>query len=277
MHSSTDGDCVKPTAYLTTAMACAMGIATPLIAAPVGDTLVWSDEFGTDGLPDPTHWAYDTEANASGWYNHELQYYAPARVENAVVADGHLRITARHESLTNAADYGGQAYTSARLITRGLASWTYAYIEVRAKLPCGAGTWPAIWMLGEAGDWPRSGEIDIMEQVGADPTGIFSTVHMQASAGTSGDGGRLDVPDACTAFHIYALTWTRDALVMAVDGTPVHRYANPHTGPDAWPFDAPQDLLLNLAIGGDMAGAVDDTIFPVTFDIDYVRVYQTRD
>ena len=138
----------------------------PTSNAPADYSLVWADEFDKDGLPDPKNWVYDTEANRSGWYNNELQYYAVERLENSRISAGNLVITARKEKLESASDYGGQQYSSARLITRGKASWTYGFFDVRAKLPCGAGTWPAIWMLGTAGAWPAAGEIDIMEQVG---------------------------------------------------------------------------------------------------------------
>ena len=118
-----------------------------------------------------------------GWYNNELQYYAAARAENAVVS---RRPAADHRACrrrcASAADWGGQRYTSARLITRGLAAWTYGFFEVRAKLPCGRGTWPAIWMLGTAGPWPVAGEIDIMEHVGSNPGRVFGTVHTPRSA-----------------------------------------------------------------------------------------------
>jgi beta-glucanase (GH16 family) len=241
---------------------------------PAGYVLVWSDEFDQPGLPDPAKWAYDTERNRAGWYNNELQYYAANRSENAQVRDGRLHITARLESLTSAPDWGGQRYTSARLITRGLASWTRGFFEVRAKLPCGQGTWPAIWTLGTGGRWPADGEIDIMEQVGSNPTRVFGTVHTAAFHAGAGVSGATQVPDACTAFHDYQMTWTDDAIEFAVDGKPHHRYANPRTGRAAWPFDAPQYLLLNIAIGGVLGGTVNDRIFPVTMEVAHVRVYQ---
>lgn len=244
-----------------------------LAAVPAGYKLIWSDEFDRDGSPDTANWLYDTEANRTGWYNNELQYYAADRLENAAVGGGRLVITARREALVNAADYGGQSYTSARLITRGKAQWTYGFFEVRAKLPCGAGSWPAIWMLG-TGKWPDAGEIDIMEHVGNDPGTIHSTVHNRATAGTSGNGNSVKLPDACNAFHRYQLEWTQDALRFAVDGRLIHRYTRADAAPAGWPFAKPQYLLLNLAIGGDMAGKVDDRILPQRFEIDYVRVYQ---
>ena len=240
---------------------------------PANYSLVWSDEFNVDGLPDATRWDYDTERNRLGWFNNELQYYAAARFENTVVTGGRLRITARRESLSSAADWGGQRYTSARLITRGKAQWTYGFFEVRAKLPCGRGTWPAIWMLGSGGVWPDDGEIDILEQVGSNPSRVFGTVHTLQSGG-NGTGGAIQVPDACTAFHDYQLHWTRDEISIGMDGTTYYRYANPRSGRNTWPFDAPQFLLLNIAIGGTLGGAVDDTIFPVTMEVEHVRVWQ---
>ena len=241
---------------------------------PAGHVLVWSDEFDQAGLPDPSHWDFDTDRNAAGWYNNERQYYSRARAANAVVADGKLLITARKEDLSSAADWGGQHYSSARLITRGKADWTYGFFEVRAKLPCGAGTWPAIWTLGSGGRWPQDGEIDIMEQVGSNPNRVSGTVHTQAGSGGNSKGGATQVTDACTAFHNYQMTWTADAIEWGVDGVNYFRYANPRSGNAAWPFTAPQYLLLNLAIGGDLGGAVDDRIFPVTLQIEHVRVYQ---
>jgi beta-glucanase (GH16 family) len=245
----------------------------PVSNAPAGYSLVWADEFDQNGLPNPDHWMYDTEANRTGWYNNERQYYAVKRAENSRVSDGKLLITARKETLESAADYGGQAYSSAPLITRGKASWTYGFVEVRAKLPCGAGTWPAIWMLG-AGAWPAAGEIDIMEQVGNNPSSIEATIHNTSTAGTSGNGSQTKLDDACTAFHNYQLTWTHERLTIGVDNRPFHTYPNQHNGFETWPFDLPQYLILNLAIGGDMGGTVDDAIFPRSMELEYVRVYQ---
>jgi beta-glucanase (GH16 family) len=243
--------------------------------APPGYALIWSDEFNVDGLPDPGKWAYDTEANATGWYNNERQYYSAGRLENSQVSNGVLSIIARKEALTQAADYGGQQYTSARMITRGKASWTYGFIEARAKLPCGLGTWPAIWTLGTNGSWPAAGEIDIMEHTGNNPGRIHGTLHMQATAGTGGINGQTTVATACSAFHNYQMTWTPQSITFGVDGTVYHSYANPGQGSASWPFDQPQYLLLNLAIGGNFtSGVIDDSIFPVRLDMDYVRVYQ---
>jgi beta-glucanase (GH16 family) len=246
------------------------------IDAPAGYELVWADEFDTEGLPDPSNWEYDTEANATGWYNNELQYYAVGKPEYSRVENGRLIITARKAALTDEPDYGGQEYTSARLITRETANWTYGFFEVCAKLPSGVGTWPAIWMLGTGSSpWPANGEIDIMEQVGKNPTEITATVHTAATEGTFGIGGETAIDDADAAFHRYQLTWTPYSITIGVDDEPYFTYENPGTGRDEWPFDSPQYLLLNLAIGGDMGGPiVDDDIFPAVMEIDYVRVFQ---
>jgi beta-glucanase (GH16 family) len=243
---------------------------------PANYKLVWSDEFDVPGLPDSTKWNYDTFRNPLGWYNNELQYYSANRLANARVEKGLLIITARKEDLTTAADYGGQHYTSARLVTNNKASWTYGFYEIRAKLPCGLGTWPAIWTLGTGGRWPDDGELDILEQTGANPTTILGTTHSVDSGGP-GIGGRTTLTDACSAFHNYQMTWTADYVAFGVDNVNYFRFDNPKTGDKkAWPFDAPQYLLLNLAIGGAMGGTVDDSIFPVQMEVDYVRVYQPK-
>ena len=248
----------------------------PVQQVPVGYELVWADEFGRDGPPDPTKWSYDTHANKQGWYNKELQYYSARRLKNARVKDGRLLITARRETLATQPDHGGQRYTSARLMTQGKASWTYGFFEIRAKLPCGAGSWPAIWTLGTSAGHPDGGEIDILEHVGSNPGEVHATVHNRATVGSHGNGGSLSLPTACSAFHRYQLTWTPEALMFAVDGKPVHRYVRAGKTKEGWPFDAPQYLLLNLAIGGAMGGQVDDANFPLTFEVDYVRIYQRR-
>lgn len=238
---------------------------------------MWSDEFAGNGLPDASKWDYDTERNALGWYNNELQYYARDRLENARVEGGKLIITARRENLTTASDYGGQRYTSARLVTRGKAQWTYGFIEVRAKLPCGVGTWPAIWMLGSKGSWPDDGEIDIMEQVGRTPSQILGTIHTKSNNGGNGaqKGSSTTVSDACSAFHNYQLTWTADRIRIGVDDVNYFEFVNPKNNDySQWPFANPQYLLLNLAIGGTLGGPVDDSIFPVQLEVEHVRVYQ---
>lgn len=225
------------------------------------------------GLPDTASWDYDAERNVAGWFDNERRYYARARVENSRVAGGKLLITARHEDLVGASDWGGQHDTSAGPITRGRAASTCGFFDVRAKLPCGAGTWPAIWTPGSQGRWPEDGEPDIMEQVRSDASRIFGTVHTLQSGGP-GTGGAVQLADACTQFHSCQLTWTAQDIRFAVDGAEYYRYVKPNTGLANWPFDAPQYLLLKIAIGGDSGSTIDDSIFPVTMAIDYVRVHQ---
>lgn len=262
-------------------LALALGLsAVPTAAAPDrlrvpdGYRLVWADEFETDGLPDPARWHHDTAMNREGWHNRELQYYAAPRVENAVVAGGRLRITARKEALRNAPDWGGQDYTSARLITRGRAEWTYGFFEVRARLPCGRGTWSAIWTLNRAERWPEGGELDILEHVGKEPDRIFSTVHTAAGHAGQGSGDGRRLPTVCRDFHDYQMHWTPDRVRFGVDGQPHFEYRRDGRGPEAWPFDAPQYLLLNIAIGGWLGGPVDDGGLPATMEVEHVRVYQ---
>jgi beta-glucanase (GH16 family) len=249
---------------------------------PAGFRLVWSDEFDVAGLPDAAKWSYDIERNFAGWYNNELQYYGNARTENSRVENGMLLITARREDLSTAGlmDWGGQRYSSARLITRNKASWTYGFIEVRAKLPCGVGTWPAIWTLSNPPQtsWPDDGEIDIMEHVGFDAGVVHGTVHTGAYNHTRNNhrSATTTVADACNEFHRYQATWSASRITVGVDDRNYFQYSNDNSGNAEWPFDSPQYLILNIAIGGDWGGqqGVNDAIFPVQMEVDYVRVYQ---
>ena len=235
-------------------------------------TPVWSDEFDYNGAPDQTKWAYDT--GGSGWGNNELEYYTNS-TNNAKVENGKLFIIAKLENM------GGRNYTSARLVTRNKGDFLYGRIEVSAKLPAGKGTWPAIWMLPTDwayGGWPKSGEIDIMEHVGYDPNNVLFSIHTQAynhSIGTQKSGG-LNIPTALTAFHRYRVDWTPYAIRGYFDDQLVFSFVNEGKGYASWPFDKRFHLLLNLAIGGNWGGAqgVDDTIFPTSMEVDYVRVYK---
>ena len=239
-----------------------------------GRRLVWSDEFAGSGPPDTTRWAYDTGGH--GWGNRELQFYTAGRPANARRADGHLIIEAHREAR------GDNDYTSARLVTRGRRSWTYGRFEVRARVPSGRGTWPAIWMLGENIDrvgWPRCGEIDIMEHVGYNPDSVFATTHTEAFNHVNGrarSGGLRDTTLE-TDFHVYAIDWRPDRIDFYYDDRHYHEFRRPAgAGPAEWPFDQPQYLLLNLAVGGAWGGrrGVDSTGWPRRFAVDYVRVYQ---
>ena len=250
------------------------------LARPAEGRLVWSDEFDGARL-DMRKWSYDTHRNKDGWYNKELQYYSAGRPENVRLENGSLIIEARREALDpkKYKDWGGQDYTSGRLLTKGKAAWTYGFYEIRAKLPCARGTWPAIWMLPEAGGWPAGGEIDIMEMVGSDPDMVHATLHTELFTHSKGTqrGASLKVPGTCDAFHLYQLDWRPDAITIGVDGRAFMRIRNDQPGGrGAWPFDAPFHLIMNLAMGGDWAGSkgMDDAALPQRMEVDYVRVWQ---
>ncbi len=253
-----------------------------LLAPPSGYELVWADEFSTDGLPDPARWRYDTHRNRQGWYNNEQQYYADGRLENSRIENGSLIIEARAERLDRRqfTDLGRQRYTSARLFTKGAQAWTYGFFEIRAKLPCGVGTWPAIWMLPEDSTlgWPAGGEIDIMEHVGHVPGEINQTVHTEAynHVLNTHRTAKFMVADACDTMHRYQLLWTPQFIVAGVDGEPRFLFRGTSGDTARWPFDRPMHLLLNVAVGGDWGGqqGVRADAFPARFEIDYVRVYQ---
>lgn len=244
--------------------------------------LVWSDEFDGAAL-DRAKWHFDTSRNKLGWHNGERQYYAAGRPENIRVAKGQLIIEARRERLPVARypDWGGQDYTSAKITSRG-GGWSYGFYEIRAKLPCARGTWPAIWMMPEAAQpWPDGGEIDIMEQVGSQPNVVHATLHTALfnHARHTQRGAERRVADSCDAFHRYQLDWRPDSITIGIDDRAYMRVTNDRPGGrGAWPFDAPFHLILNLAIGGEWAGAtgIDDTAMPQRMAIDYVRVWQVR-
>jgi len=239
--------------------------------------LVWSDEFDYSGLPDAKRWSFDVDGNASGWGNNEAQFYTKDRIQNAEVKDGFLNITALKE------DYQGKKYTSARLRTATKGDWLYGRLEVRAKLPDGRGMWPAIWMLStdwKYGGWPASGEIDIMENVGYDPYVIVASAHTKSYNHVQGTqkNNKLNIPDCYTNFHVYALEWEASEYRVFVDDQLYFTFKNEGTGFKAWPFDQKFHLLLNVAVGGNWGGqkGIDDSIFPRTMVVDYVRVYQKQ-
>ena len=237
--------------------------------------LVWTDEFDTDGLPDPARWAFDV--GGGGWGNGELQYYMPKG--NASVENGVLTIETRKEKR------GTCSYSSARMVTRGISDWLYCKVEVCAKLPSGKGTWPAIWMLPTDrvyGDWPASGEIDIMEHVGYDPDVIVQSIHTAKTHGDSASNRSTNVPGAREEFHVYGMEWLPDRIIFTIDGEQNYVYEKPETAEgdrasDTWPFDQRMHLLLNLAFGGTWGGrmGVDEKCLPARFEVDYVRVYQS--
>jgi beta-glucanase (GH16 family) len=258
-------------------------VAAGIAVAAAGDgwRLVWADEFERDGAPDPAKWSYE-----EGYVrNNERQYYTRDRRENARVEGGMLVIEARKEKHPIPGRGAGAVatITSASLTTKGRAAWTYGRIMVRARLPAGRGVWPAIWTLGtnmtKVG-WPTCGEIDIMEFVGHQPGVVHVNVHTKGfnHLRRNGRGTAFPLADASRAFHVYGVDWTASGLVFHIDGKRVFTCANDGGGVDSWPFDAPQYLLLNLAIGGTWGGrqGVDDSIFPQRFLIDWVRVFERQ-
>lgn len=240
--------------------------------------LVWFDEFDYSGAPDETRWDYDLGdgcPNVCGWGNNELEYYTKDS-ENVRVADGRLIIQAHKDSL------GGKPFTSTRLVSRGKGDWLYGRIEVKARLPRGKGTWPAIWMLStdwKYGGWPASGEIDIMEHVGYDPGVVHGTIHTEAynHMKQTQKEGKIMLPDAQDEFHVYAIDWTKDKIDFMVDEKVYHTVQRSSSDTfKEWPFDQRFHLILNIAVGGNWGGAqgVDPDIWPQKMEIDYVRVYQ---
>lgn len=242
------------------------------------DTLIIEDNFDIDGAPDPNLWGFDigdgSDQGLDRWGNNELQYYTD-RTENVKVENGFLLITARQE------DFQGSNYTSARLVTKGKFDQKYGRFEARMRLPYGRGMWPAFWMLGDDNDgvdvWPQIGEIDIMENRGQEPTIITGSVHGPGySAGNAVsksfilDGARFD-----TDFHVFGIEWGPNYINYYVDNK-LYNQITPADVDGEWVFnDRPFYMLLNLAIGGSYVGNPnDETNFPQTMLVDYVRVYQ---
>jgi beta-glucanase (GH16 family) len=248
---------------------------------PIYDYLVWQDEFEKNGMPNFEKWHHQTQLpNGNSWYNGEIQHYTN-RIENTFVEDGVLSIAAIKETYT---DQGvTKQYTSARLNSKF--SFTYGRVEVRAKLPSGIGTWPAIWTLGkniiEPGAywdlqgygtqfWPACGEIDIMEHWGTNQNFVQSAIHSPSSyGGTINHGGQI-IQTASSDFHVYTLEWFPDRMIFSVDGIEHYEYNPEVLNPDTWPFDQEQYILLNFAI----LPSIDPNFTTDFLEIDYVRVYQ---
>lgn len=235
---------------------------------------LWADEFDTNGLPDSTKWTYNIGDH--GWGNNELQDYT-AELRNARVENGRLIIEVHADSSK------AKGYTSARLVTKGKGTWTYGYFEIKARLPEGVGTWPAIWMLTETnpyGGWPKSGEIDIMEHVGYDPSVIHGTVHTEAFNHSIGThvGKTRSIPDFNTEFHSYAIDWKSDKIDFYIDGESYFTFTNSDKSTAEWPFDHPFHLILNIAVGGNWGGekGIDTSIWPQRMEIDYVRIFDKK-
>lgn len=234
--------------------------------------MVWNDEFDAEGRPDSAKWGYDLGGH--GWGNNELQFYTD-RNENVRIENGILIIEARKES------YDSNQFTSARVVTKNKGDWKYGRVEVKAKIPDGRGTWPAIWMLPTLGrrmSWPMDGEIDIMEHVGFNKGHIHGTVHTEAYNHNKGTqrGAEIIIKDATEEFHVYSIVWNADNIEWLVDDEKYHTFKNEQTSQEEWPFDNPFHLILNIAVGGNWGGkeGVDDSIWPRRMEVDWVRVYQ---
>jgi beta-glucanase (GH16 family) len=255
------------------ALAVLAAIAAPAVAQ-TDWRLVWSDEFNAPAhsAPDPSKWTYDL--GASGWGNRELENYTDSRDNSFQDGNGNLAIMALKTAT---------GYTSARLKTDGLYVFTYGKVEARLKIPYGQGIWPAFWMLGDrsrARGWPAVGEIDIMENIGKEPSMVHGTVHGPGYSGGESIGKPYSLPAGkrfADDFHVYSVIWNPDSIEFFVDGNSYHKLLS--TGIPAgttWAYDHPFYLILNLAVGGQWPGNPDDsTVFPQQLLVDYIRVYQT--
>ena len=245
-------------------------------------TLVWSDEFnGPDGsAPDPTKWKFDL--GGKGWGNNELESYTNRSV-NIQQKGGNLVITALKENYTGP-DGIARDYTSARIKTEGLFDHGYGRIEARIKIPYGQGLWPAFWMLGNdiaTTNWPTSGEIDIMENIGKEPSTVHGTIHGPGYSGDKGISSPYSLPDGkkfADDFHLYAVEWELNQIRFYVDD---HLYATraPADLPAGtkWVYEHPFFIILNVAVGGGWPGNPDSTtVFPQVMLVDYVRVYEKK-
>lgn len=234
--------------------------------------LVMEEEFEGSEL-NSEMWSYNIGTGTNGWGNNELQYYTD-RTENVSVEDGMLKITALQES------YEGSSYTSGRILTQGLYEQTYGRIEARIQLPWGQGLWPAFWMLGSDIDtvgWPQCGEIDIMEYRGQAPTSISGTLHGPGYSGgeSIGKSYELENDRFDTGFHVFGVEWGPNYVNFYVDDVLYNQITPSDLDGEEWVFDQPFFIILNLAVGGDFVGSPnDDTVFPQTMLVDYIRVYE---
>ena len=243
--------------------------------------LVWADEFNGNEV-DETYWKKFFDGNP---HNNELQFYTP-REENIVVSDGTLKLIARKETYTGQGPYMDEPvtreYTSGKIETQGKIVFQYGKIEARMKLPRGKGTWPAFWMLGEnlfVEGWPRCGEIDIMEH-GQDFDNLGAAIHTQAYNHTIGTQitGTYQINDYDTDFHTYGVVWNENELIFNVDGNTYFSVKKGDIGStvEEWPFDQPFWIILNHAVGGAWGGTPDDSLYPHTVEVDWVRVYEDQ-
>ncbi len=248
---------------------------------PIYDELIWSDEFDGTGAIDSNKWFHQTQLPSGGsWYNGEIQHYTN-RTTNTYVSNGAMHLVAKKEAFTDQGQT--KQYTSARLNSK--IAFTYGKVEVRAILPTGVGTWPAIWMLGknitETGaywqtqgygttSWPACGEVDIMEHWGTNQNFVQSAMHTPSSSGGTVNHGGQTISTASTAYHVYSLEWYPEKMVFKVDGVHHYTYQPEVRNSSTWPFDADQYILLNTAIQPSITSSFTQS----DMIIDYVRVYQ---
>ena len=247
--------------------------------------LVWSDDFDQDNIDDQK---WTKLRWRPGWVNNEDQAYTN-RDTNIFTRDGKLVIRALIEPGYVDTDYTGSEYnadfTSGRLNTSGKHSWVYGKFDIRAKLPNGKGSWPAIWMLGDnisTDGWPHCGEIDIMEHVGYEEGNIHGSIHTTDYNHMNGTqkSGNIEISTVADSFHLYSLEWDSTYLRFSVDNQPYFFIYNDSNGDqDKWPFNLNHYLILNLAIGGDWGGVqgINQNAFPMEMEVDYVRVYKKTD
>lgn len=269
---------VRMTAYSSTGNLISISEVVPVLVGDVdeqaqGPGLIWADEFNIDGPITADKWLAETvPPNNGSWFNDEEQHYTD-RMDNTFVSNGTLKIVAKKEEYT--AFNSTKNYTSARLNSKF--SFTYGRIEVRAKLPAGGGTWPAIWTLGSnitTVGWPSCGEIDIMEHVGNNVGKVSSAIHTPSSNGNTVNVKFLDIENATIDFHVYAVDWNADKMDFYVDDKLFYTYNPSNKNSATWPFDANQFILLNIAMGGTLGGNIASEFNQATMEIDYVRVYQ---
>lgn len=240
------------------------------------NTLVFAEEFDVDGPVDPEKWIPEIYPPDNGsWYNGEKQHYTD-RLDNAYVSEGTLKIVAKKEQYTFSGST--KSYTSARLISKF--SFTYGRIDIKAKLPSGRGTWPALWMLGSNFNtvgWPACGEIDIMEHWGHDATKISSAIHTVACSGVNGCAnvkvGETTLNDYDTEFHVYSAEWSQESIKFYLDDRLLYTYNPANKTADNWPFTQNQFMILNVAMGGGWFD-IDPNFTESQMEIDYIRVYQ---
>lgn len=239
-----------------------------------GYELFWNDEFNQDSL-NMNFW--NIEKWWEGAFNEESQRYVNSR-ENITIINGKLYIRAKKDLPF---DPNNPSYSSGRINTKGKVELQYGYWEIRAKLPQGIGTWPAIWMLNSKIDsvgWPYCGEIDIMEHVGFDPNKVFFSIHnanLYGDVHGTSQQGVYELNTLETSFHNYAIEWGDSFIRGYINGTLYFDYRKNSTSFNDWPYDNKFFLILNLAIGGAWGGiqGIDNSIFPASFIIEYVRLY----